>query len=70
MAGEDRVKASTTLRVAGKDFHVVAAVLMMLGLLEGYLQFQDVVPNFAGEVAHRVVELLKVASRLPPWGVA
>ena len=54
------MKASSVLRVGSKDFHVVAAVLMMLGLLEGYLQFQDVVPNFAGEVAHRVVELLKV----------
>ena len=39
---------------------MVAAVLMMLGLIEGYLHFQEVVPVFTGEVAHRVVELLKV----------
>ena len=58
-------KAAETLRVGGKDFHVVAAVLMMLGLVEAYLQFQDVVPAFAGEVAHRVVELLKVRGVLP-----
>ena len=58
--GGDRVKAKDTLRVGGHEYHVVAAVLMMLGLLEAYLQFQDVVPNFGGEVAHRVVELLKV----------
>ncbi|BDA47885.1 probable vacuolar protein sorting-associated protein 54 [Coccomyxa sp. Obi] len=58
--GADRVKAKDTLRVGEHEYHVVAAVLMMLGLLEAYLQFQDVVPNFGGEVAHRVVELLKV----------
>lgn len=56
------MKAKDTLRVGGHEYHVVAAVLMMLGLLEAYLQFQDVVPNFGGEVAHRVVELLKVRS--------
>ncbi len=60
MEGADRVKAKDTLRVGEHEYHVVAAVLMMLGLLEAYLQFQDVVPNFGGEVAHRVVELLKV----------
>lgn len=61
------MKAKDTLRVGGQEYHVVAAVLMMLGLLESYLQFQDVVPTFGGEVAHRVVELLKVgaASVLP-----
>lgn len=56
------MKAKDSLRVGAHSYHVVAAVLMMLGLLEGYLQFQDVVPNFGGEVAHRVVELLKVES--------
>lgn len=60
MGGTDPAKAQAHLRVGGKDYHVVAAVLMMLGLIEGYLHFQEVVPVFTGEVAHRVVELLKV----------
>lgn len=65
-AGGEPAKAAETLRVGGKDFHVVAAVLMMLGLVEAYLQFQDVVPAFAGEVAHRVVELLKAGRTASP----
>ena len=60
MGSTDPAKAQAHLRVGGKDYHVVAAVLMMLGLIEGYLHFQEVVPVFTGEVAHRVVELLKV----------
>ena len=63
MGRTDPAKAQAHLRVGGKDYHVVAAVLMMLGLIEGYLHFQEVVPVFTGEVAHRVVELLKVRCR-------
>ena len=63
MGSTDPAKAQAHLRVGGKDYHVVAAVLMMLGLIEGYLHFQEVVPVFTGEVAHRVVELLKVRCR-------
>ena len=58
--GEGDAKAQAHLRVGGKSYHVVAAVLMMLGLIESYLHYQEVVPVFTGEVAHRIVELLKV----------
>ena len=58
--GDGDTKAQAHLRVGGKDYHVVAAVLMMLGLIESYLHYQEVVPVFTGEVAHRIVELLKV----------
>lgn len=54
------MKARAHLQVGGKNYHVVAAVLMMLGLIESYLHYQEVVPVFTGEVAHRIVELLKV----------
>ena len=60
--GEGDAKAQAYLRVGGKDYHVVAAVLMMLGLIESYLHYQEAVPVFTGEVAHRIVELLKVRS--------
>lgn len=58
--GEGEAKSQAYLRVGGKNYHVVAAVLMMLGLIESYLHYQEVVPVFTGEVAHRIVELLKV----------
>ena len=60
--GESDGKAQTHLKVGGKKYNVVAAVLMMLGLIESYLHYQEVVPVFTGEVAHRIVELLKVCS--------
>ena len=63
--GESDGKAQTHLKVGGKKYNVVAAVLMMLGLIESYLHYQEVVPVFAGEVAHRIVELLKVCSSIP-----
>ena len=61
MSEGDAAKAQAHLRVGGNTYHVVAAVLMMLGLIEGYLHYQEVVPVFNGEVAHRIVELLKVS---------
>ncbi|KAK9830219.1 hypothetical protein WJX72_010418 [[Myrmecia] bisecta] len=52
---------SATVLVLGlQRFHVVNTALMLLKLLEEYLTFQDLVPAFGGEVARRVVELLKV----------
>ena len=60
MSEADAAKAQAHLRVGGNTYRVVAAVLMMLGLIESYLHYQEVVPVFTGEVAHRIVELLKV----------
>ena len=49
------------LRVGGEEFSVVDSELLLLELLENYLQFVDAVPSLAAEALHRVVELVKVA---------
>jgi hypothetical protein len=58
------------LAVRGARYVVVRAVLALLRLLQDYAAFQETVPALAAEVAHRVVELVKVGfriySHLPP----
>lgn len=48
------------LSVSRHAFKTVASQLLLLQLLAEYLQFLDIMPTLAVEVAHRVVELIKV----------
>lgn len=41
-------------------FKTVSSQLLLLGLIAEYLQFLDIIPTLAAEVAHRLVELVKV----------
>lgn len=43
------------------SFKTVSSQLLLLDLIAEYLQFLDVIPSLAVEVAHRVVELVKVS---------
>ncbi|KAK9833584.1 hypothetical protein WJX81_008635 [Elliptochloris bilobata] len=48
------------LGVGGRRFHAVGALLMLALLLGEYGALGDAAPGLAGELAHRVVELLNV----------
>lgn len=56
---ESNVPAAT-LRVAAQHFHIVHTEQLLLGMLREYLAFRDAVPAFGGDVAQRVLELLKI----------
>ena len=43
------------------SFKTVSSQLLLLGLIAEYLQFLDIIPSLAVEIAHRVVELVKVS---------
>jgi hypothetical protein len=58
-----------TLDLRGRQFHIVRTVLELLSLLEEYRKFAAIMPVFASEVAHRVVELVKVRA-LQRWKLA
>ena len=49
-----------SLVLHGQRFHLVGTALEVLGMLEEYYGFMVAVPGFGSEVAHRVVELIKV----------
>lgn len=49
-----------TLDVGGRRFHAVGALLMLARLLGEHAALGDAAPGLAGELAHRVVELLNV----------
>jgi len=57
--------AADALEVGGRRFGAVGALLMLLRLLGEYLALGDAAPALAGELAHRVVELLKARPRSP-----
>ncbi len=46
--------------MGGRRFAAVGALLMLARLLGEYAALGDAAPGLAGELAHRVVELLKV----------
>lgn len=48
------------LSVGNHEYSAVESELLLLELVSQYLRFVDVVPPLAAEVAHRVVELVKV----------
>ena len=48
------------LDVSGRRFHAVGALLMLARLLGEHTALGDAAPGLAGELAHRVVELLNV----------
>jgi len=48
------------LRVGSHSFKTVQSQLLLLSLLADYLVFLDTIPGLAMEVAHRLVELVKV----------
>lgn len=53
-----------TLDVGGRRFHAVGALLMLARLLGEHAALGDAAPGLAGELAHRVVELLNVRASL------
>lgn len=54
--------SSKRLAVDGSRYVVVRAELALLRLLQDYAFFQETVPTLSVEVAHRVVELVKVCA--------
>ena len=50
--------------MAGRSFRTVEAQLLLLQIAAEYLQLRDIVPSLAVEIAHRVVELVKVSHGL------
>lgn len=58
-------KRPEALAIGGRRFCLVPTALEMLEMLEGYCDFMATAPGFGNEVAHRVVELIKVGSAAP-----
>jgi hypothetical protein len=58
--GHPTATSSDVLLVDGAKYHVVQALLFLLGILGDSLAFRDAVPAFGAEVAQRVLELLKI----------
>ena len=52
------------LMMTQHSFKTVTSQLLLLSLIAEYLQFLEIIPSLAVEVAHRVVELVKVSGRL------
>jgi hypothetical protein len=59
-AGGEAEDAAEKLRVGSQSFKTVQSQLLLVSLIKDYLGFLDTVPGLAMEVAHRVVELVKV----------
>ena len=55
-----RSEEEEKLAMTQHAFKTVSSQLLFLGMLAEYLQFLDIIPSLAVEVAHRVVELTKV----------
>ena len=58
--GSEGGAGTEALDVGGRRFHAVGALLMLARLLGEHAALGDAAPGLAGELAHRVVELLNV----------